>query len=776
MVKYVRNCAALAFSLVLSVAAVTAASVMVGGAVPAQGQTIQTIEVSGNKRVEPETVKSYLTFTVGDQYTAQAADQSFKALFATGLFSDVNISFSRRVVTVEVVENPVVNKVAYEGNSELGDDALSKEGQLRPRSVYTRAAAQADVQRILNVYRASGYYNATVEAKIIKLPFNRVNLVFEINEGETTKVQAINFVGNSAFSDSQLRDVISTSESSLLSFLKPTDVYDSDRLNLDRALLRKFYLENGYAEVRIISATADLDPDGEGFFITFTLEEGPQYKFGNIALQSDLPGLDPEALRGEVLTETGEVFNGLKLDKSTEKLTLAASKMGFPFARVRKEVDRDPISLTIDVTYIIEQGPRIYVERINILGNTRTLDYVIRQEFLVSEGDPYNAQLVEQSRKRIEGKAYIKSAKISKERGSARDRLVLNLNVVEQASGELGLAGGYSSLEGVVGEVSYTERNFMGRGQFLRLALSGSFERAQVDLSFTEPRFMGRNMSAGFDLFHKELDYTDEAGYRTRKTGGGVRFGFLIAENVVLTTKYTYTNDRIFDVDDNASLAVKEQEGTEQISSVGYSITYDTRNLKRNPTRGVYVSLSQEFAGVGGTVNYLRSVAEARGYYPVADGVTLVGRLIGGHIEGLSGDDVRLSDAFYKGDNLIRGFDRAGLGPRDQGDDALGGKTFYGANVELRFPLPFIPDEIGLSGAVFADAGSVFGTDADDADCNVGGLTGGCQDDSSIRTSVGASVLWDSPVGPLRADLSYVITSEDFDETKLFGFGATTKF
>lgn len=773
MVKFLVKCAALAVSVVLSFAAVTAADVTVGHATVA-AQTISDIRVSGNKRVEPETVKSYLTFSVGDRYTARAADNSFKALFATGLFADVNISFSSRVVTVEVEENPVINQVAFEGNDELDDETLSAEVQMRPRSVYTRAAAQGDVQRILRVYRASGYYNAQVDAKIIKLPNNRVNLVFEINEGESTKVESIAFVGNKAFSDSQLRDVISTSESSLLSFLKPTDVYDKERLNLDRALVRKFYIENGYADVRIISAVADLAPDGEGFFITFTLEEGPKYTFGEVSLQSELPGLDPEALEGEVLAEPGDTYNGLMVDRTAEKLTLEASKMGFPFVRVRKQVERDPISRTIDVNFVMERGPRIYVERINIYGNVRTREYVLRQELLLAEGDPYNRQLVEQSKRRIQGKAYVKTVEISKEQGSARDRVILNVNVVEQASGEFGIAGGYSSLEGVIGEVSYTERNFMGRGQFVRLKLSGSFERAQIDLSFTEPRFMGRDMSAGFDVFHKELDYTDESGYEIQRTGGGIRFGFLVAENTVLTTKYTVTHEDVFNIDRNASDAIQELEGTTLISAAGYSLVYDTRNLKQNPTNGIYLALNQELAGLGGDVNYLRTTAEARGYYPIADRVTLVGRLIGGHIEGLSGDDVRLSDAFFKGDDIVRGFETTGLGPRDQNGDSIGAKTFYAANVELRFPFPFIPDELGLSGAVFADAGSAFDTDADE--CGASGGSGECFDSEDIRSSVGASVLWNSPVGPLRADFSYVLTSEDFDEEEVFGFGTSTQF
>lgn len=768
---------ALAFAVLAAILAMAAVERGMGGGVAsAQNGVISSIRVVGNKRVEPETVKSYLTFAPGDRYTAQAADQSFKALFATGLFADVKIGFRGGTVTVTVVENPVINRVAFEGNSEIDDATLMKEVQLRQRSVYTRAAVQADVQRILTVYQSSGYYSAQVEAKIIKLPHNRVDLVFEINEGESTKVLSINFIGNKAFSDSQLRDVISTSESNLLSFLKPTDVYDPDRLNLDRELLRRYYLTNGYADVRIISAVADLDRDGKGFFITFTLEEGELYHFGDIRIETALPSVDPEALRGELLTETGEVYNAKLIDNTVEKLTIAVSEQGYAFAQVRPRVDRDPISRTITVTYTIEQGPRIYVERINILGNSRTRDYVIRREFRIAEGDAYNKLLVEQARKRLERLSYFKTVKVTREPGTAADRVTLNVIVVEQATGELSFAGGYSSLEGVIGEISYTERNLMGRGQFLRLKLSGSLERAQIDVSFTEPRFLDRNMSFGIDAFHKEIDYTDEAGYKNRKTGGGVRFGFALAENLYLSKRYTFTRDEVFDVLDGASFAVKQIEGVSTISAVGYTLVFDTRNHPRTPTRGLYLSFSQDVAGLGGTVNYVRSVAEARGYYPITDGVTLVGRLIGGYIEGWGGDDVRLADAFYKGSDLIRGFDNAGLGPRDRDTrDALGGKIFYAGTVEVRFPFPLIPQELGFSGAVFADAGSVYDTDVV-SDCSGAPDTTCVLDSDGIRASVGASILWNSPLGPLRADFAYVITSEAFDEEQWFSFGASTKF
>ncbi len=765
---------ALAVALTMAMVLLQAGGV---GSAFAQSGEIRSINVDGNKRVERETVLSYLTFMPGDSYTAQGADESFKALFGTGLFADVRIGFASGVVTVSLVENPVINRVAFEGNRDLKDDVLAAEGQLRSRSVYTRAAAQSDVQRILAIYRASGYYSATVEAKIIKLPFNRVDLVFEINEGDSTKVLSINFIGNSAFSDSQLRGVISTSESSLLSFLKPTDVYDPDRLNLDRELLRRFYLTNGYADARVVSAVADLDIDGKGFFITFTVDEGELYTVGSVRLESMLPGANPDAVAGDLLLNEGDIFNALLVDRTAEVLTIAVSNQGFPFAQVEPQVDRDPVSRQIHITFTIRQGPRIYVERINIIGNTRTLDYVVRREIRIVEGDAYNKLLVDQARIRLQNLAYFKSVEVTQERGSAQDRVILTFNVVEQATGELGLAGGYSSLEGIIGEISYTERNLLGRGQFLRLKLSGSFERGQIDLSFTEPRFLDRRLSAGFDLFHKELDYSNRAGYRKRETGGSIRLGFALAENLYLTNRYTYSHDEVYDLDNNVSPAVAELEGITDTSSVGYSLVYDTRNHRMAPTRGWYVSLIQDFAGVGGDVNYLRSIVEVRGYYPIVDGVTFVARAIGGNIEALDGSDVRISNSFYQGSAIVRGFETTGLGPRDDKGDALGAKTFYAATAEVRFPFPFIPDELGLSGAIFADAGSAFDTDVT-RDCSGAPADGtACFEDSdALRASVGASILWNSPIGPLRADLAYVLMSEEFDKEQAFSFGASTKF
>jgi outer membrane protein insertion porin family len=751
----------------------------------AQSSVIRDIRVAGNRRVEPETVRSYLRFSVGDAYDPAKVDQSIKALFATGLFSDVRIDRDGAGVLITVQENPVINQVAFEGNSEVEKAALEAEVQLKPRSVFTRARVQADVQRILDVYRRQGRFAASVEPKVIELDSNRVNLVFEITEGQATKVKGINFIGNKAFSDSQLRDIITTTQSGLFDFLKGTNVYDPDRLALDRELLRQYYLKNGYADARVVSAGAELDRDGSGFYITFVVDEGELYKFGTIDIESALPSLDANTLRGELLTTSGAIYDASQIDKTVEKVTLIVSEGGYAFARVRPRANRDPSARIIGVSYLIDEGPRIYIERINISGNIRTLDYVIRREFRLAEGDAYNPAMVDKAKKRLVALGFFKNVEIKRRQGSAPDRVILDVELVEQSTGELSFGAGYSTAEGVIGDVSITERNLMGKGQFLRLRLAGSLERLQIDLSFTEPRFLDRNLAAGFDLFHKTVDVSTNQQFATRTTGGAVRMGFPLTENIWWVNSYTLSNNEISDVQDTASRAIKEAAGTYWTSAWGTMLTYDTRNHPRNPNRGVYLQTGVEVAGLGGDVQYIRAGSEGRVYYPITDKITFVGRAVGGHIEGWGGQDVRLLDLYYKGGETIRGFNTSGYGPRDTlTGDAVGGKTFWATTAEIRFPLPFIPEEIGMGGAIFADAGSLFGAGqgvkvlnnqctASPPDPTVGVCLA---DKATIRSSAGASILWNSPLGPLRLDVAKAITKEAFDKEQLIRFGASTKF
>lgn len=760
---------------------------------PAHAQTISNIRVEGNRRVEPETVRSYLQFSVGEAYDAGKADRSLQALFATGLFADISIDREGNTVVVYVVENPVINQVAFEGNSEVDTDTLRSEVHLKPRSVYTRARVQADVQRILDVYRRQGRYAAAVEPKIIELEQSRVNLVFEIQEGGATKVQGVNFVGNYAFSDAQLRDIVSTTQAGWFDFLKGTSIYDPDRMNLDRELLRQFYLKNGYADVRVLAANAELNREGSGFFLNFAIDEGERYQFGYVTIESSLPEVDPHRLAGDVLTRQGDIYNGHDIEKTTERLTLLIAEQGYAFARVRPRATPDPATRTIALTYLIDEGPRVYIERINIYGNLRTKDHVIRREFRLAEGDAFNPLLVDRAKKRLSALGFFKKAEIKKRPGSTPDRVILDVELEEQSTGELSFGAGYSTAEGVIGDVSISERNLLGNGQFLRLRLAGSMERMQIDLSFTEPRFLDRNLSAGFDLFHKELNYASQTGYDSTRTGGTVRLGFPLSENLWMQTGYTIDYSKMDAGNfNNVSYVVEEEildlgDGA-LTSSIGTSLTYDKRNHPRTPNSGYYLQVATDFAGLGGDVQYVRVNAEGRAYYPITEKITFVGRLIGGHIEGWGDEDVRLTDLYYRGGETIRGFDRAGFGPRDMaspGRDALGGRTYWAGTAEVRFPLPFVPDDLGLSGAVFADAGSLFNANdrakslnncnADiPADCGANDVD--LRDDASIRSSIGASIMWNSPVGPIRMDFAKALSKESYDEEQFFRFGASTNF
>jgi outer membrane protein insertion porin family len=785
-IKTVSVCRLLLLLALTSPGVVCANALLFADAAVAQSATaIRAINVEGNRRVEPETVRSYLQFSVGDAFDAAKVDRSIKALFATGLFSDVRIDRSGADVIVTIVENPVINQIAFEGNSEIDTETLRNEVQLKPRSVFTRARVQSDVQRILDVYRRQGRYAATVEPKIIELEQDRVNLVFEIAEGGATKVKGIHFVGNKAFSDTQLRDVISTTEKGWFDFLKGTAVYDPDRMNLDRELLRQYYLKNGYADVQVTAANAELDRDGSGFFITYAIEEGEPYAFGAVNIESTVAAVDPANFRGELKTDEGDTYDASRIDKTVEDLTLAVSEKGYAFARVRPQAQADPVTRKISMNYVIEEGPRVYIERINVIGNTRTKDHVIRREFRVAEGDAYNPMMVDQAKKRLKNLGLFKNVEVNRRPGTAQDRLILDVEVAEQSTGELSFGAGYSTAEGVIGDVSITERNLMGNGQFLRLQLSGSLERMQVNLSFTEPRFLDRNLAAGFDLFHKEIDQTSQSGFKSRRTGGSVRLGFPITEKMWMQTNYSLSRDQIFDVQQGASLAIQQAEGSAYTSLIGTSVTYDLRNDPKNPTKGLFFQAGTDFAGLGGDVQYVSYAAEARGYYPITEKITFVSRAVGGYIQGWGGQDVRLIDLFFKGGETVRGFDRAGYGPRDLlTGDALGGTTYWATTAEIRFPIPFVPDDLGISGAVFADAGSLFdagaGAQALNTQCGAAApdpAVGIClADDSTIRSSVGASLMWASPVGPIRMDFAKVLTKQSYDDEQFFRFGAATKF
>ena len=751
----------------------------------ANAAVVSRIDVEGNQRVDDDTIRAYITIRPGRSFSAEDVDESLKALFETGLFADVRMAQRTSILVVTVVENPIIDKVVFEGNKKYKDAQLVTAVRSRARGVYTQATVESDTQRLLEFYRRSGRFQASIEPQIINLNANRVILVFVVNEGPETVVARINFIGNKRYSDGKLRDLIATRQSGFFGFLRRTDTYDPDRLAADEEKIRRFYLERGYADIEIISTVADLDIERNIFFVTITLNEGERYKFGTIDVDSAIPGVDGEMLRRKVTAREGAWYSSRRIEESLEEITLELAGSGYAFAQVRPRIDRDPVDRIINVTLIVDEGTRAYVERIEIRGNTRTRDYVIRREVELSEGDAFNRVLLDQAERRLRALGFFSDVRITVEQGSAADRVLIFIIVQEQQTGEFSFGAGYSTSDGVVGDISITERNFLGRGYKVKLAIGGGDSSRTYEFAVTDPMFLGRPVSAGFNVYRRDYEQNDFRNYSNMTTGGGFDLGFPITEYVTFQVGYNIEQQEI-DVagwspplgpgnpcPPNVSIALCTAEGDVLISSGTYSLIYDSIDDRRNPRDGFYARFTQRFAGLGGDVNYLRSEASASYYRTLLADQDVIGlvRVQGAHIMGLSGDDVRFVDHLFKGGESIRGFKSSGIGPRDMTTgDALGGKIFFAGTAEVQFPIPVLPPEIGVRAAFFADAGTLYDTDSG----NIPGVT--VQDSNSIRSSIGASILWASPLGPIRADWAYVLSSESYDKEQAFRIGGQSKF
>ena len=736
------------------------------GAAAAQERTIESVLVEGNERIEADTVRSYMAVGPGDEFDADAVNESLKSLFASGLFADVAIRRERNALIVSVVENPIINRVIFEGNDAIEDDNLEAEIQLQPRVVYTRPRVQSDLQRLTDIYRRSGRFAATIEPKVIQLPQNRVDLVFEVNEGPVTGIRRINFIGNAHFSDSALRDVIQTRESAWYRFATTADNYDPDRLTFDRELLRRFYLANGYVDFRVVSAVAELTPDRSDFIVTFSLEEGDRYRVAAIDIESQLRDLAPEELLPVIEIEVGDWYDAEQVEETLVALTEVVGSRGYAFVDVQPRIERDREATTVDVTFEIDEGPRVYVERIDIVGNVRTLDEVIRREFRLVEGDAFSSALIRRSRQRIMNVGFFDKVDISTSEGSAPDRSVLTVEVSEVPTGELSFGAGVSSAEGLLGDISIRERNLLGRGQDLRLGLTASASRQEIDLSFTEPYFMERDVAAGFDVFNRTIDLQDESSFDRETIGLTLRVGYPLSERLRHSVSYTFKNDDVSDVSPTASRFIREQEGETTTSAVSHTLTYDLRDSIIDPTEGYVVRFGQEFAGLGGDNRYIKHTLRYGHYFSIADGWILSGLLRSGYIVGLD-DDVGIVDRFFLGGSSLRGFEPSGVGPRDaETGDALGGNLFYSLTGELSFPLG-VGEELDLRGATFTDIGSLTEIDASGSEL---------LDEASPRLSVGVGLRFRSPIGPIRLDFSRALIKEDFDVTENFRFSFGTRF
>jgi outer membrane protein insertion porin family len=780
--------ALVAATLVTAIAWLPAAMAQRSPAAATAGDRIGDIRIEGIQRIEPETVRSYLLLQPGDPWDSERIDRSLKALFATGLFADVKLTRQGNSLVVSVVENPIINRIAFEGNSKIADKDLNGEIQLRPRTVYTRTRVQNDVDRILQLYRRRGRFAATVEPKIIQLSENRVDLVFEINEGPSTGVRSVNFVGNRQFSDGTLRGAIETKESRWYRFFSTSDTYDPDRLTYDRELLRKFYLSEGYADFRVISAVAELTPDRDGFVVTFTMEEGERYRFGKLDVNISLKDLPKEEVLPLLTVQSGDWYNAEAVERSISALTDALGNRGYAFVEVKPEVTRNRDERTIDIVFNVREGPQVYVERIDINGNVRTLDKVIRREFRLVEGDAFNTGKMQRSRDRIKNLGFFKKVDVTNSQGSAPDRTVITVEVEEQSTGELSLGLGFSSSDGPLADISVRERNFLGRGQDIRIGTVISFRSQQVDLSYTEPYFLDKNIAAGVDLFEVKTSPTANfftgvsPAYQQFSYGGALRAGYQISENLRQTWKYTARSDDITDVQSIASLFIQLQAGTHTTSSIGQVLLYDRRDNRLEPTSGYYASLGNDLAGVGFGVHYVRNKVNAGYYYSVAPEWVLSLTGEAGDIFGFSGQKVFLQDRFFVGGDNLRGFEAAGIGPRDTvSGDALGGNKYYLGSLALTVPLG-LPKELGITGSVFTDFGTLYSNDQKNLVLTAAQLaaTGGqqpvIQDSPALRASAGFGVAWKSPVGPVRLDLALPIRKEAFDKTQFFHVSFGTRF
>ncbi|HZR88905.1 MAG TPA: outer membrane protein assembly factor BamA [Bradyrhizobium sp.] len=846
-------------ALIMFAVPVATALVATFASAPAAAQTVASIEVEGNRRVEAETIRSYFKPGPNGQLDAGRIDDGLKALIETGLFQDVKINRDRGRIVVVVVENPVINRVAFEGNKKIKDEQLSAEIQSKARGTFSRPMVQSDAQRIAEIYRHSGRYDVHVTPEIIEQPNNRVDLVFTIEEGVKTGVKSIEFVGNSFYSSYRLRDVIKTRETNWLSFLGNGDTYDPDRVEADRDLIRRFYLKHGFADVQVVAALTEYDPDKKGFLVTFKIEEGQQYRVGSVKYESSIPNFDPNTLSSFSHVYVGSLYNAEALEKSVEEMQIEASRRGYAFAVVHPRGDRNFDSHTVSIVFSIDEGPRTYIERINIRGNTRTRDYVIRREFDISEGDAYNRALVDRAERRLKNLDYFKDVKITTEPGSSSDRVILNVNLEEKSTGDFSVSGGYSTTDGALAEVSISERNFLGRGLFAKAAVTyGQYARG-LSLSFVEPYLLDYRVALGLDAFYRQQMANNYIAYGTKTIGFSPRLGLQLREDLSLQLRYSIYQQTIslpsylancnnvigngmafnpspafvnsiggpaaanalgaVDAsgmglwcysDGEASLPVRKElsQGAALTSAIGYTLNYNTLDNNKNPTDGLLIDFKQDFAGVGGDVSYLKSQIDGKYYAPLVSDIVGLVHLQGGILNKLGNKELRMLDNFQMGPNLVRGFAPNGIGPRDINpfgtQDAIGGTKYWGASFELQMPFWFLPKEVGLKGAVYADAGGLYDyqgpttwafTGETTTPATQKGGTGGCvgptqppaysagtctglvYDDSKvIRTSVGVGLIWASPFGPLRFDYAVPLTKGQFDRVQQFKFGGGTSF
>jgi outer membrane protein insertion porin family len=775
-----------AFALSAGVVASSAGVLVLASAPVAEAATVRSVQVRGAQRAGEEAVRSNLTIQPGVAFSNADIDESVKRLYSTGYFSDVRITVAGSALVVTVSENQLVNQVVFNGNRKIKDDKLQGVVQTQPLGPYNQALVNSDIQRIKEAYTAIGRSDVEVTTQTAPVGQGRVNIAFVVNEGERTKIADITFVGNQAYGDGRLKAVIATKESGPLSFLTRKDVYSEDKLRADEEALRQFYYNHGYPDFRVVSSQAVLDEATNKYNISFTVEEGTQYNFGDINVESTVAGISGEDLKGLVETRAGTTYDAREIQKTMDAISARVSSAGYPFARVTPRGDRNFESHTVGVSYLVDQGERAYVERIEVRGNTRTRDYVIRREFDFSEGDAFNQGMITRAKRRLEALGYFTSVNISTSQGSAPDRIVVVVDVEDQPTGSFGIGAGYAAGgDGFLVEASIEEKNFLGRGQFIRVAVGGGLDDARsYNLSFTEPYFLGYRLAAGFDLFKSQTSSNDD--YEYSEQGITLRVTAPITDDLATTFRYTYkqidydddgglgSDGVAFTPDDNVSgpYAYLIDKGDFTQSSVSQTLTYNTLDSQTLPREGFYITGTHEFAGLGGDSDFYKISGRARYFHLLSTEADLIGSIAvgGGHVFATDGN-LNVFDQFTIGGKQIRGFENDGIGPRTvDHEDPLGGTTYFTASAEMSMPMPGLPEDLGVRAAVFADAGTLYGNDVN--------LRGSAAQGTgmSLRASVGAGVMWASPFGNIRFDYAEPVVKEDFDETQEFRFSMSNQF
>ncbi len=741
------------------------------------------IAVQGNRRIDADTVRSYFHPNAEGRYDDAARDAALKALIGTGLFDDVKIERAGKALVVHLTEAKVLGRVAFEGNKKIKDENLSAVVQSKPQGSLQRATVQGDVERIVEAYRHVGRDDVSVKPEIIDRGNDRVDLVYTILEGKKTPVKQISFVGNHVFGDRQLNAVIKTSASSLVTLLTGGDVYDPDRVDDDREQLRNYYRNHGYADASVPDAHAVYDPATKSFTLTFTIDEGQLYHFGDVSIASNVPGLDSEKLRRLLLARSGAVFDGSALDKTSEALAVEMAKLGYPFAHAAPRTIRNTATHRIDVAFVIDEGARAYIERIEIHGNTRTRDYVIRREFDIAEGDAYNKTLVDRAERRLKNLNYFKSVKITTKPGSASDRVVLDVEATDQATGDFTVSGGYSTTDGWLGEVKVGDRNFYGSGNAVQASVSYGQYAQGVQLSATDPDLFGNHVSGGGQLFYRQSFASPYQSYGTNTYGMDLSLGTPITEQTSVLWRYSLYDQNITLSPDATSATVSlpiqqaASTGPQLVSAVGDTVTYNTLDNNKLPTSGAISQLRQDLAGLGGDVKFLRTSEDVRYYQSLGNDLVAMVRGQGGYITGWGGQQVPLLNSFFGGPTMVRGFAPNGFGPRDLTPgstmDNVGGSLYWATTAELQSGIPGVPQEYGLRGSVFVDAGSVFGYKGP---TTFSGQTAQIANDNVLRSSVGVGLTWASPFGALTASYAVPVSKAAYDTVQPFNFSAGPTF